>query len=363
MASNLPQLKVTEDLESSEYDALVVVAPSIKSIPFEKVADPLKAYIEVDKTGETGIFVVPSNLPSKKIVFSGTGSLENDYDDVSLYTKAAKNGIKKALATGAKAPLLLFNSTRFPEAGTVALLGALEALYVPIEVREQVPERAVKAEKLGIFGNAQKIGDKLDLARALEAGRIVSRDIGGSDPERMAAPKVEEYCRQEFEGSNVKIEVVKGQATFEQEYPCFAAVNRCASQVERHDGRVIWLTYEPEGPIEKTLMLVGKGINYDTGGADIKAGGILISFLGIFQMLSKSKNLSFFSGKMAGMSRDKNGAADVAGILKVVSMLKPNNVKVVGAMAMARNSVGSNAYVADEIITSRAGIRIRVGNT
>ena len=65
MASNLPQLKVTEDLESSEYDALVVVAPSIKSIPFEKVADPLKAYIEVDKTGETGIFVVPSNLPSK----------------------------------------------------------------------------------------------------------------------------------------------------------------------------------------------------------------------------------------------------------------------------------------------------------
>ena len=30
---------------------------------------------------------------------------------------------------------------------------------------------------------------------------------------------------------------------------------------------------------------------------------------------------------------------------------------------MVRNSVGSNAYVADEIITSRAGVRIRVGNT
>jgi len=340
MASNLPNIKVTEDLESSEFDAIVVVAPSIKSIPFEKVANPLKAYIEVDKAGESGIFVVPSNLPSKKIVFSGTGSLENDFDDVSHYTKAAKNGIKKALATGAKAPLLMFNATRFPEAGTVALLGALEALYVPIEVREQVPEKAVKAETLGIFGNAGKIAEKLELSKALEAGRIVSRDIGGSDPERMAAPKVEEYVRQEFEGSNIKIEVIKGQAVFEQEYPCFAAVNRCAAQVERHDGRIIWLTYEPEGPIEKTLMLVGKGINYDTGGADIKAGG-----------------------KMAGMSRDKCGSADVAGILKVVSMLKPKNVKVVGAMAMARNSVGSNAYVADEIMTSRAGVRIRVGNT
>ena len=29
-------------------------------------------------------------------------------------------------------------------------------------------------------------------------------------------------------------------------------------------------------------------------------------------------------------------------------------------MAMVRNSIGSNAYVSDEIITSRAGVRIRV---
>jgi len=32
-------------------------------------------------------------------------------------------------------------------------------------------------------------------------------------------------------------------------------------------------------------------------------------------------------------------------------------------MAMVRNSVGSNAYVADEIFTSRAGVRLRVVNT
>merc|ERR1719411_1097975 len=66
---------------------------------------------------------------------------------------------------------------------------------------------------------------------------------------------------------------------------------------------------------------------------------------------------------MAGMSRDKGGASDVAGIVKTISMLKPKNLKVVGAMAMVRNSVGSECYVADEIITSRAGVRVRVGNT
>lgn len=80
------------------------------------------------------------------------------------------------------------------------------------------------------------------------------RDIGGSDPERMAAPKVEEYVRKEFEGTQVSVDVVKDQSVFEKEYPCLAAVNRCASGVPRHDGRVIWLTYEPEGVVEKTVM-------------------------------------------------------------------------------------------------------------
>lgn len=37
--------------------------------------------------------------------------------------------------------------------------------------------------------------------------------------------------------------------------------------------------------------------------------------------------------------------------------------QVIGSMAMVRNSVGSECYVSDEIITSRAGVRIRVGNT
>lgn len=103
---------------------------------------------------------------------------------------------------------------------------------------------------------------------------------------------------------------------------------------------MIYLRYKGSGPIEKTIYLVGKGVTYDTGGCDIKAGGV-----------------------MAGMHRDKCGSAAVAAFMKVVDELKPTNVEVVGAMAMVRNSVGSNAYVADEIVTSRAGVRVRVGNT
>jgi leucyl aminopeptidase len=43
--------------------------------------------------------------------------------------------------------------------------------------------------------------------------------------------------------------------------------------------------------------------------------------------------------------------------------LKPENVRVVGFMTMVRNSVGSDCYVGDEIIVSRAGTRVRIVNT
>jgi leucyl aminopeptidase len=109
----------------------------------------------------------------------------------------------------------------------------------------------------------------------------------------------------------------------------------------RHDGRIIKLEYNPdEGPIDQTLFLVGKGITYDTGGADVKVAGI-----------------------MAGNHRDKCGAAFVAGFFKTLSLLKPRGLKVYGTLCVARNNIGEECHVADEIITSRANKRVRVVNT
>lgn len=49
--------------------------------------------------------------------------------------------------------------------------------------------------------------------------------------------------------------------------------------------------------------------------------------------------------------------------MQILSELRPPNIKVVGIMSMVRNSVGENCYVSDEIIQSRAGLRVRIGNT
>jgi len=59
--------------------------------------------------------------------------------------------------------------------------------------------------------------------------RFVARDIGGSDPERMAPPNVEQYIRDVFENTDIKVDVVSDPTILSQEYPLFAAVDRAAS--------------------------------------------------------------------------------------------------------------------------------------
>lgn len=338
-------LKIEKDLKSSAYDGIVVIVTS--DLEASNHAELLKGHFtsaaKTDKALYTEVTVIPCDLPAGRIISSPTGPLDNDYADVRSFSEAAKNGIARAVKAGVKVPLLYLPShPRFRQSELVTLLGAIEALYVNLQLREDLPDKDETIKVLGVFSeNPDKMTSIIELALALESGRCVARDIGGSDPERMAPPKVEEYIHDVFGNTGIKVEVISDPTVLSQEYPLFAAVDRAARSVERHRGRIVYLTYEPSsGFVDKTLFLVGKGVTYDTGGADIKAGGV-----------------------MAGMSRDKCGAAAVAGFMQVLSILKPRGIKVVGALPLVRNSVGVHSYVADEVIISRNKSRVRIGNT
>ncbi|XP_067857223.1 putative aminopeptidase W07G4.4 isoform X2 [Heptranchias perlo] len=343
----VPEIVFTTRLQAKlpAFDGVVLVTNTIDKLSgdLQCLKIPLSHYKSIDASVEEEVVLVHApDLPGARLIFAPTGPLNRDYDDVRRFSDAAVSGIKRALKAGMVKPILICPPEElFKEASLVTVLGALHALYVPLEIREAYPEKATKVDYLGVWASSEEEGKKLVLlSLALERGRTVCRDIGGSDPERMAAPNVADYVQSIFSNSVVAVSVTSDLATLEEKYPCLAAVNRCAKDVERHQARVIELQYTGEGTNDKTLLLVGKGITYDTGGADIKAGGI-----------------------MAGMHRDKCGAAAVAGFFQVLSILKPKGIKVIGAMAMVRNSVGSDCYVADELITSRAKRRIRVGNT
>ncbi|CAF3982809.1 unnamed protein product, partial [Rotaria sp. Silwood2] len=346
-------VNLVKNLSSSlkDYDALVVVATQLDEITEfldSSVTKDLQSFSQLNNNFNNEVtLIMNESVPGKRLIYSPTGSIDRDFDDVRCFSEAASAGVKKALCIGAKSPLLAcFGSKRFRQANLVTLLAALETTYVPLQIREDVPKRKSKADKLGFFIGQASPNDTyyeklIKYARAVEFGRAVGRDIGGGDPERMAPPRVAEYVRELFNGSSdIKVQVVEDKKEFEKGFPLFAAVNRAASVVDRHQGRLIFLEYNGEGEINTTVLLVGKGITFDTGGLDIKAGGI-----------------------MAGMSYDKCGAANVTGFFKVLSELKPKQFKAIGVLAVARNSCGEEGYTSDEILTSRGGVRIRVGNT
>lgn len=348
---SLPFLVHVETSDDGDYDGIVLVGTGLDASHLaglmQKYAGPLTAYREVDAKANEDAFVLclPETFSKRRLVYSPTGPLSRCYDDVRSVADAACKGIKRALSAGSTHPLLVLPTgmeKQFQRCHLAALLGAFHALYVPLEIREAIPSRAQKVTHLGVANllRSPRGDEALRRAFAIEQGRIVCRDIGGSDPERMAPPRVAEYVQQVFKDTPVQVEVISDEKTLEKEYPLFAAVNRAARGIERHRARMIFLTYVPEGPVTETLFLIGKGVTYDTGGADVKAGGV-----------------------MAGMHRDKCGAAAIAGFFRTLCDLRPKGLKVRGALAMVRNSIGPDGYVSDELLTSRAGVRVRIGNT
>jgi leucyl aminopeptidase len=340
---SLPELVAVPDaaarLADPRFDALLLVTSSLKTgLPV--IDEALEAARSLDARVGLDVSLLPAKVCGRRLVVAPTGPLTRDFDDVRRIGDAARAGVLRARDAGARAPLLMVAvEGGFAHAEEVALLGALGALWEPLEAREALGEEA--AEPLRVLGVGSARGAQLlPLLAALEQGRRLARDLAGTEPERMRPEAFAAACVDAFVDSPINVRVVEELDTLSYQYPLLMAVARASLAVERHRPRVIHLEYCGEGPVERTLLLAGKGLTYDTGGADLKVGG-----------------------HMAGMSRDKGGAAAVAGIFRVLSLLRPRGVRVVGMLGVLRNSIGADAYVSDEIIRSHAGVRVRVGNT
>lgn len=325
--------------DGSGWDALVVVSTDLDSISHGEISALAKHGASVDKRiGEQTTLLFAPGLAGGRLIVAPVKNAADDYTDVRAYATAARSGIAMAKDAGAIRPLLLVvenQQERYQFAKEVAALACGQELWQALELRE-AKELGAPFEAIGLL-NGQDAANALN---AIEAGRILARDLCGTEPERMSAPAFADYCVQSLQDSGLSIEVVDGRCELERDYPLLSAVARSSCAVSRHQPRVVTLEYQGEGEITNTYLFAGKGVVYDTGGADLKVGGA-----------------------MAGMSRDKGGAAAVAGLMKTVSLLKPQGIRVVAELGLVRNSIGSEAFVSDEIITSHAGCRVRIGNT
>ncbi|MBL8748447.1 MAG: leucyl aminopeptidase family protein [Planctomycetes bacterium] len=329
------------------FDAVVLVGHAPAAADLALLRPFLRAAAAADAKFASGVSMLPAaGIAGNRLVVSPTGPLGRDHDDVRRHAEAAGKGLRRARDAGARDVLLLLqpapNDARYAEAVSAAILGALGALWEPLEAREALgpsvtePVRRIGVHVLGGEVDARTIA----WAEAADAGLRLARDLAGTEPERMAPPRFAQFVQKAFRGLPVKVAVQKDVKKLTKDYPLLMAVARASLPVARHRPCVVRLEYTPKGRIERTLLFAGKGLTYDTGGADLKTGGV-----------------------MAGMSRDKGGAAAVAGLVLAAAMLKTKGVRIVAELGVVRNSIGSDAFVSDEIVTSHAGCRVRIGNT
>ncbi|KAK3283365.1 hypothetical protein CYMTET_8936 [Cymbomonas tetramitiformis] len=363
-AEGLLRLSTTLDTtkpESAGYDCVVLVCPpeALKSgcqSTLKPLLEAVDAYSAIDAAARTTCAVHPlPGYPGGRLVYSPASATTRDFDDVRGFAEAAQVGVARAIAAGSRCPLLavhvpdaLSSSEKFSKAVEVAALGGLEATYLTPQVAGGsflCGKRAV--DYLGLLvptetsEGEQMAAEICRWCSCVEHGRSVARDVAGGDPELMSAPNVASYAVNTFESSEcVNVGVLESTDAIELTYPLLGAVARASKKIARHAPRVIDLEYVGEGEIEKTIMIVGKGVTYDTGGADLKVGG-----------------------SMAGMHRDKGGAAATLGLFAALAELRPRGIKVIGKCAMVRNSIGSDSFVSDEVLLSRSGRRVRIGNT
>lgn len=323
---------------SGDFDAVILLGDYDSDIP-----DDFRDYVaqaqQMDARVGQQALLVPADVAGGRLILAPTGPLTRDYDDVRCVADAAGAAARIAQQAGVTKPLLIVfgvpHEARYGQAEAVAYWGLCQALYEPLEAREHHGEAELETViHVGIVGALDE-----QWLQAVEAGKRVARDLAGTEPERMAPPRFAEYCQQAFAHTPVRVTIIDDVQQLQHEYPLLMAVARASLGVERHHPCVVRLEYKAPAA-EQTLMFAGKGIVYDTGGADVKTGG-----------------------HMAGMSRDKGGAAGVAGFIKTVAEMRPETVSVVAELGVVRNSIGADAFVADEIITAHSGVRVRIGNT
>lgn len=103
--------------------------------------------------------------------------------------------------------------------------------------------------------------------------------------------------------------------------------------------RFIELRYEGAAHDQAPIVLVGKGITFDTGGISLKP-----------------------AAGMDEMKFDMSGAASVLGVFRALAQLQPA-VNVVGLIAACENMPGGSATKPGDVVTSLEGQTIEILNT
>jgi leucyl aminopeptidase len=167
----------------------------------------------------------------------------------------------------------------------------------------------------------------------LSQGAILARDLINTPANDLGPDAFDQVIRDFARRNGMKATAIVGDDLLGANLPLIHAVGRANAQAPR----LLDLTWGDESHPKVTL--VGKGVTFDTGGLDIKPpAGMLM------------------------MKKDMGGAANVLGLAHaVVNAQLPVRLRVL--IPIVENSIAGNAFRPGDVIRSRAGLTVEIGNT
>lgn len=167
---------------------------------------------------------------------------------------------------------------------------------------------------------------------ATEATYLV-RDLVNTPAADMGPAHLEERTRAIATAYGADLAVTTGADLITQNYPMIYAVGKASDQPPR------LLDLRWGDPSHPKMTLVGKGVCFDSGGLDIKS-----------------------ATGMKTMKKDMGGAAHVLGVATLVMKLNlPVRLRVL--IPAVENSIAGNAMHPLDVLQTRKGITVEVGNT
>ncbi len=161
----------------------------------------------------------------------------------------------------------------------------------------------------------------------------LARDLINTPANDMHPQALVEAAKNIASVHKAQVKVLSGEQLVKQHYPAIYAVGKASSSPPA------LVDFSWGNPKYKKVTLVGKGVCFDTGGLDLKS-----------------------SSNMLLMKKDMGGAANVLALAHLIMASKlPVRLRVL--LPIVENAVSGNAMRPSDVIQTRKGLTVEVGNT
>ncbi len=216
-----------------------------------------------------------------------------------------------------------------------ALLSLADASYCYTSTLSQAKPRSLKSVVFSSGAVNADLRGALAHAKALVSGVEVAKEWANRPANHCTPTMLAEAAKSIARGPALKCQILGPKEVTKLGMGSFLAVARGSAEPLRF----IVMHYNGAASSEAPVVLVGKGITFDTGGISIKP-----------------------APEMDEMKYDMSGAASVLGVFKALSELKPA-INVVGLIPATENMPDGLAVKPGDVVTSMSGQTIEILNT